>query len=372
MIASPRVAWSATDMAKPARKFMTVPVCATARAILAVVLSFATISSAGAQQRAALVEVVRFGGDADDPSSVASPGHIAVASDGSIVVSDATPLQLKVFSADGKFLRNVGRTGEGPGEYRSINAVTITSQGYIAVLDMQLSRMTYFTLAGSLVTTTRLPALTCCRLDGTVTPTAEILDELHSRTPIAGVPRGHTALRRIAASGTIRDTIHMPACVAAPGANAFVRLSLQSGGYMVTRVPLQPSPQIAYTSDSGAWCTPSDRYVIYRFATGRSDTLHTITRPVQGPMVSDSLRRRIMTQYANATIENGTRFSAAALPARLPAIADIAVDASGRLWVRRTETPADAPSFDVYGEDRRTRAHGQRHGAVARDSVRRE
>lgn len=58
---------------------------------------------------------------------------IAVAADGTIYVSDAQPTVVRMFDTDGNFVRNVGRQGEGPGEYAGAAGLAVTSDGRLVM-----------------------------------------------------------------------------------------------------------------------------------------------------------------------------------------------------------------------------------------------
>lgn len=60
--------------------------------------------------------------------------------------------QIRSYNAAGKFLRNIGRSGSGPGEYR--NAVmTVTNDSVLVVLDAGNTRVSYFNPDGTVRST---------------------------------------------------------------------------------------------------------------------------------------------------------------------------------------------------------------------------
>jgi hypothetical protein len=60
-----------------------------------------------------------FGGIAD----------VALGRDGSLYVFDRQVPIVRHYDASGKFLRNIGRAGSGPGEYRSASGIATTPDG---------------------------------------------------------------------------------------------------------------------------------------------------------------------------------------------------------------------------------------------------
>jgi len=60
---------------------------------------------------------------------------IAVAADGTIYVLDAQGPELRAYGPDGRFLRRLGRPGEGPGELKTPGAIAILSDQRLVVRD---------------------------------------------------------------------------------------------------------------------------------------------------------------------------------------------------------------------------------------------
>ncbi len=64
--------------------------------------------------------------------------------DGEILVLDGSKNHIMVFSADGEFLRNIGRQGSGPGEFQRPLAMTLLGNGKLAVSDPMSGKITLF------------------------------------------------------------------------------------------------------------------------------------------------------------------------------------------------------------------------------------
>lgn len=73
-----------------------------------------------------LTEVLRLGDESAGDTILFAPIHqIAVNSRGEIIVVEQRPAAVRVFRGDGAYLADIGREGEGPGEFRYLgNAVT--------------------------------------------------------------------------------------------------------------------------------------------------------------------------------------------------------------------------------------------------------
>lgn len=76
--------------------------------------------------------------------------------DGGIAVADGGLLNLRVFSASGEFLTQMGREGRGPGEFRDLRGFWLTSAGDLAVWDSENRRITTFSIDGKAKTSNRL------------------------------------------------------------------------------------------------------------------------------------------------------------------------------------------------------------------------
>jgi hypothetical protein len=96
---------------------------------------------------------VRLGAtDCGCPQDFGSVVGALLLSDGSTVVADNIAKQLHFFSRDGSYLRSVGRTGSGPGEFRQIHSITRVQGDEVAVWDTWLRRSTIFRADGSVRT----------------------------------------------------------------------------------------------------------------------------------------------------------------------------------------------------------------------------
>lgn len=89
------------------------------------------------------------GASLDPP--LAAPTAIAVDGErGRLYVLELQPPELRVYDlSDGRFLRSLGRQGDGPGEYRYPTALAVSADGVVAVLSMS-GRVTYWDPDGSL------------------------------------------------------------------------------------------------------------------------------------------------------------------------------------------------------------------------------
>jgi sugar lactone lactonase YvrE len=102
------------------------------------------------------IELVRTIGDVDaDDENLAfnSPLDMAVDDAGSIYILDSGNQRIQVFGPEGRFIRSIGRKGQGPGEFTSPNSIDIDVEGRLHVLDGSQNRIQVFTPRGEILKT---------------------------------------------------------------------------------------------------------------------------------------------------------------------------------------------------------------------------
>jgi hypothetical protein len=93
---------------------------------------------------------VAIGSEVSEEYAFTRIGVVAPDSDGSVIVADWADDRLRVFDAQGRFVRWIGRTGDGPGEFRSVNAIVMRGDT-VEVLERR--RIHQFTREGELLAT---------------------------------------------------------------------------------------------------------------------------------------------------------------------------------------------------------------------------
>lgn len=109
--------------------------------------------------RQELVELWRLGGESDDEGEFFGViGDIVLGEGGEVYVLDRQLTEVKVFSADGEYLRTLGREGEGPGEFRNPSDLLLLPGETIGVVQMMPARIELLTPDGDPAGTFPLPA----------------------------------------------------------------------------------------------------------------------------------------------------------------------------------------------------------------------
>jgi sugar lactone lactonase YvrE len=78
------------------------------------------------------------------PGDFARPSGLAVDHDGNLYVADTFNNRIEVFDADGKFVSEFGKAGDGPGYFARPKGVAIDSDGHIWVADGMQDRVQVF------------------------------------------------------------------------------------------------------------------------------------------------------------------------------------------------------------------------------------
>ena len=77
------------------------------------------------------------------------PTHLALARDGTLLVTDALNYRIQAFDQDGKFLWKFGHHGDGSGDVASPKGVAIDSKGHVYVVDALFDAVQIFQRGGA-------------------------------------------------------------------------------------------------------------------------------------------------------------------------------------------------------------------------------
>lgn len=85
------------------------------------------------------------------PGDFARPTNVAVDSDGNVFVSDTFNDRVEIFDADGTFIREFGKAGDGPGHFARPKGIAVDADGHVWVADSVQDRLQVFTPEGQLL-----------------------------------------------------------------------------------------------------------------------------------------------------------------------------------------------------------------------------
>jgi hypothetical protein len=83
----------------------------------------------------------------------------AIDDEGNTYILDIRPYRIKVFDEDGKYLRSIGRSGQGPGELQGPRNIQFTVQKEIMVNDSRKGALLFFSVDGRFLREIKSPTL---------------------------------------------------------------------------------------------------------------------------------------------------------------------------------------------------------------------
>lgn len=291
---------------------------------------------------------------ATDSAELLEPSDVALADDGSVLVAESKPAHVKVFDAQGRFVRTIGREGSGPGEFR---APWIGVRGdTLVVQDPRNTRATMFNFRTGAILSERRTA--CCywhpiAFDGAGRAVARTI----ARSPDS-TQRNALAFVRFALTGSAADTVFVDERAGLPEAKPWI---VREGNLtrMTVSVPLQPAVQYAVDSKGGFVTGWTGEYSLRTTRDGR-DTVALFGREFAPGVVTAAEKTRIVSDRIremrgfdpNGPSEAVLRqsFDASLIPDAYPAFERIWVDRRGRTWVRLTNADTSRVTFDVFDE----------------------
>ena len=79
-----------------------------------------------------------------DETAFAFVGPVRFLPGGGVVIADVASSRLLIYDADGRYARSLGRRGDGPGELRRLESITVDENGTIATFDPSLRRLSFW------------------------------------------------------------------------------------------------------------------------------------------------------------------------------------------------------------------------------------
>ncbi len=262
-------------------------------------------------------------------------------SSGHIVATDVAPWSIKLYDPSGRFVREVGREGGGPGEYRYVQLGI--HEDTILAFDPSQQRLTWFTLDGTVLRTAAASSIYYGpRLD--VTDRGQVL------------LRGSRGWARLDANGAVVDSVVSPPDW--EGGKRWWEFEVNDGPGGSPRlvrepIPFTPARASALLADGRLVHGTTDRYALVISNDG-TDSTRLITADAPRVPVADSARLRA---WEAANQGHGVaRFvqpmrrviSESDIPSSRPLWSSIATDQRGRLWVALPSPERAMAAWDVF------------------------
>ena len=285
--------------------------------------------------------------EGDTPYSFGQITEVVVGPENDVFVFDRQPRLLSQFDSTGKFVRSIGRRGQGPGEYEGTNGLGVHRDGKIALWDFG-NRINFYTPAGEPIGSTPVPGGGRYSTNGALS--VDTLGNTYIRTRVADPPPGDdmqrtgrmfgiTGLVRYAPDGRIVDSLMAPDIIVdAP------RLIAQSGGgTSMSSVPY--SPEFIWTFSPHGYFV-SGRSDVYALSLTRPDG--AVTRiemdaervPVSAAEKTDQEESTVASMR---TTDPSWRWNGAPIPDVKPYFKGLFVGNDGRIWVSLSRPSEEIP-----------------------------
>jgi hypothetical protein len=292
-----------------------------------------------------------------DPGEILQPTDVDITDDGTVLVAEGGAAHVKVFGPDGSYLRTIGGTGEGPGEFRV--AFLATRGDTLFVQDPRVARGSTFLISTGEFLTSRLTA--CCYwapvgIDGSGRAVLSAM-----RRERADSQPSMTFVRAVLGS-TAADTVDVP-YRRASGDRA--RWEVRDGDrmQMTVTVPLRPQ-ELQVADPRGAFVTAWSGEYLLRATSDGQDTTALYGRPFS-PLMVTSVEKQALVDARVASMRAGggptsvpeqtlrAAFVVDYIPDVRPPFERFSLDAAGRTWVQRSYADTSVVEFDLFDTDRR-------------------
>jgi len=319
----------------------------TIRSAAVIALLLGTTVTTGRQQTAVtvatppqecdheLIEEVRIGSlGGTTEYSFSDINSIAVAQSGAIYVDDSHPPSIRHFDPDGRFVRWIGREGEGPGEFRSIAGISVLPDGRLAAWDRR-GRITVYGTDGEYDEIVRVEREN--RWGYPFVERAFVTDaagryylRIFASSRYGSDPRGAARIRygyaRLSPEGSVLDTVAAPRDERRETAES-IMIHTRAGDR-------HPFPRATLDAVSPFGYLVAGHNAAYAFSIlDPAGTIEVEREGFQPVAVKSAERAEWRARVAFAERRSGV--SVHDVPARKPAYRDLWVDADGRIWVHR-------------------------------------
>ncbi len=289
---------------------------------------------------AVVVDTIR--GEEDGPSSLSQIRGIAVDAGGRVYVADGVEKSVKVFAADGSFLRAMGRQGQGPGEFNTPQGVAIGPEERAYVYDPQARRVVVFDSTGAFDDMSNIPIFSYgYRWEGGIDTEGRLLDQQLRRVDTSRVMN----VRRVDLGSGVIDTLPQPNCAPLAPYYAFERGSAS--------VPFSAGEYIWIDAEGGGtWCADRATANAYFFPFGDTlarDSVKSLANPM--PVTGEERAVEVARLDSFALRAGGPSPDFDQIPDVKPVLTSLDRDERGRLWMTVRDSAGDAMHvFDTNGE----------------------
>ena len=296
-----------------------------------------------------VVEEVRIGRDTgDDALLLGSISSFDVDAQGWIYALDAQTQAIHVFDTDGILVQTVGGEGTGPGEFERANALDLSTNGQIWVMEMQKGRLTFLDASGNYLDGARIGSTgwDYRPYPGGMDP----LGRYNAAVVVEVLDDYDLALARFDQDFVPLDTIPIPEN-AEP--HEQFELITDGGGMMATSIPFRGSFVWRFSPRGHFWTLLTNKYELTEI-TATGTTLRRVTLDHDPIPVTPAELEEVGENLSWFTRQGG-KIDWSKIPDTKPVTSSFFCDDEGNLWVRRlTDSPEDEGFlFDLFDVDGR-------------------
>ncbi len=290
-----------------------------------------------------------------EPGELMNPNDITMTAEGLVLVAEDDDAHVKVFDANGSFLRRIGQRGSGPGEFR---VGWIAARGdTLLVQDPMAGRASSFRISDG--TYVRSISTTCCYwsplgidIDGRA-----LMPANHSPPDTT---RAAAVFIRTDFGATQADTVFVWHRREPSGPDHQWEVRNGDQLQMIMSVPLQPR-EVVTADPQGGFITAWNNEYLLRVSRDGTDTAALFGRVFSPATVTGAEKQAIvdaritgMTSRPGGPPEATLRASMdpGKIPSVRPPFERFLVDLSGRVWARRSLADTTMVEFDVFGPGR--------------------
>jgi hypothetical protein len=270
------------------------------------------------------------------------PGRLAVDAQGNIYIEDDTDMAIKVFDPQGKYLRTIGRKGEGPGEFTDVGDIVSLLDGQLLVIDFQARRTSFFSSEGKFLSS--FPWTIDIERIYLATDSSYTLEE-----GIYGDEKPERWIKKIGFSG--EELLSF-------GQFSYPELKTMRVGGGMARMAVPWSPASIFAGDnSRQWLyhCPGDKYLIEVYDR-RGKLFRKIDRPYERVPVTSEDISDFLARFADKPDSPAAKFyEKVEFPKVKPITNRMIVDSDGNLWVRTNEVKKEEgkeiTGYDIFSPD---------------------
>ena len=314
------------------------------------------IDSVGPEVAEAQVDL-QFGSvDGTDPNLTFGAIRVRAASDGTIYVLDQQAAEVRVFDADGRYLRTIVRQGEGPGEIGGANGIFLSGDTLLWINDTRQRTIIGVDTDGDEVRRFTKPVMSVASIwTGVFDDRGRYWREVSHSDNQPGFPppvgltswTGRHYYKSYDLSSGAVDSVQL-------GETRFQIYSYSTPDVPFGFLPLrfEPFEMTAVNPAGGFWRAHNTSYRIARIGED-GDALVVIEVGLPEQPVTDADRIAYVDSIVadRPELRREAEEVAALMPDTKPVLAELFVDDEHRLWVQRV-TPEGAPAFyDLFSVD---------------------